>query len=59
VASWAWEEFADYMGEDMFWSHYEPDKTQSLITNAGFEIEFGRDVESGGEKHHWVLARKR
>jgi hypothetical protein len=58
VASCAWEEFADYMGVDMFWSHYDPDKTQSLITAAGFEIEFGRDVETGGEKHHWVLAYK-
>jgi len=58
VASWEWEEFADYLGVDMFWSHYSPSKTQSLITDAGFEIEFGRDVESGGEKHHWVLARK-
>lgn len=59
VASWAWEEFAEYMGVEMFWSHFGPDKTQSLITEAGFDIEFGRDVETGGEKHHWVLARKR
>jgi 2-polyprenyl-3-methyl-5-hydroxy-6-metoxy-1,4-benzoquinol methylase len=58
VASWAWEEFADYMGVDMFWSHFDPDKTRSLITETGFNIEFGRDVETGGEKHHWVLARK-
>jgi ubiquinone/menaquinone biosynthesis C-methylase UbiE len=59
VASWAWEEFADYMGVEMFWSHFDPDKTQSLIIEAGFDIEFGRDVETGGEKHHWVLAHKR
>ncbi|MCK4632298.1 MAG: hypothetical protein KAT79_03450 [candidate division Zixibacteria bacterium] len=26
VASWAWEEFADYMEVDMFWSHFGPDK---------------------------------
>jgi 2-polyprenyl-3-methyl-5-hydroxy-6-metoxy-1,4-benzoquinol methylase len=58
VASWAWEEFAEYMGVDMFWSHFGPDKTRSLITTAGFDIEFGRDVETGGEKHHWILARK-
>jgi len=58
VASWAWEEFADYMGVEMFWSHFDPDETESLITKAGFDIEFGRDVETGGEKHHWVLARK-
>ncbi len=59
VASWAWEEFAEYMGVEMFWSHFDPEKTQSLITEAGFDIEFGRDVETGGEKHHWVLAHKR
>ena len=58
VASWAWEEFAEYMSVDMFWSHFGPDKTESLITEAGFDIEFGRDVETGGEKHHWVLAHK-
>ena len=58
VASWAWEEFADYMGVDMFWSHFDPDETESLIKQAGFDIVFGRDVETGGEKHHWVLARK-
>lgn len=59
VASWAWEEFADYMGVDMFWSHHDPGKTRSFITEAGFDIEFGRDVEAGGEKHHWILAHKR
>jgi ubiquinone/menaquinone biosynthesis C-methylase UbiE len=58
VASWAWEEFADYKGVEMFWSHFDPGKTQSLITEAGFDIEFARDVETGGEKHHWVLAHK-
>lgn len=59
VASWEWEEFADYLGVEMFWSHYGPSQTESLITNAGFDIEFSRDIESGGEKHHWVLAHKR
>jgi len=59
VASWAWEEVADYLGVDMFWSHYESSKTESLIRDAGFVIEFGRTIESGGETHHWVLARKR
>ncbi|MBN1213506.1 MAG: class I SAM-dependent methyltransferase [candidate division Zixibacteria bacterium] len=59
VASWAWEEFAEYLGVEMFWSHFDPDKTESIITEVGFDIEFGRDVETGGEKHHWVLAHKR
>lgn len=58
VASSEWEEFADYLGVDIFWSHFEPSETRNLITEAGFDVEFGRDVESGGKKHHWVLARK-
>jgi cyclopropane fatty-acyl-phospholipid synthase-like methyltransferase len=58
VACKAREEIADYLGVDMFWSHYDSSKTRSLITAAGFDIEFGRDVASVGEKHHWVLARK-
>jgi len=59
AASWAWEEIANYLGVEMYWSHYDPSKTESLIIDAGFDIEFGRDVESGGETHHWVLAFKR
>jgi len=59
VACWEWEEYADYLGVDMFWSHFDPEKSKSLITNAGFEIEFGRDVRSAGEIHYWVLAHKR
>ena len=58
VACWAWEEVATYMGEKMFWSHHDPAVTESLIIEAGFVIEFGRAVESGDEKHHWILARK-
>jgi len=59
VAAWAWEEVADYLGVDMFWSHYSPGLTESLITDAGFDIEFGREVQAGGETHHWILAHKR
>ncbi|MBN2227689.1 MAG: class I SAM-dependent methyltransferase [candidate division Zixibacteria bacterium] len=58
VACWEWEETADYLGVDMFWSHYSPSKTEALIKDAGFDIEFGRRVEGGGEVHHWVLAHK-
>lgn len=40
VASWAWEEYAEYIGSEMFWSHYDPDKSQKLIAKAGFELIF-------------------
>jgi 2-polyprenyl-3-methyl-5-hydroxy-6-metoxy-1,4-benzoquinol methylase len=59
AASWEWEEFDQYLGLEMFWSHFDPVKTRALIIEAGFDIEFSRDVESGGEKHHWILGRKR
>ena len=58
VASSAWEEFDKYRGVEMFWSHFESGMSQALINEAGFDIIFNRDVETGGEKHHWVLARK-
>ncbi|MFC1475426.1 class I SAM-dependent methyltransferase [Candidatus Zixiibacteriota bacterium] len=58
VGAGDWEGVEDYHGVDMFWSHFDPLTTQSLITEAGFDIEFGRNVESGGEVHHWILTRK-
>jgi len=58
VGSTDWEGVEDYFGVDMFWSHYSPAKTEALITEAGFHMEFGRTLETGGEVHHWVLARK-
>ncbi len=59
VAAWACEEIADYLGREMFWSHFDPAQTESLIVDAGFEIEFSRNVVGGGDEHRWVLARKR
>lgn len=58
VGASEWEEVEEYYGVDMFWSHFDPTTTQSLITEAGFDIEFNRTVENGGEVHNWVLARK-
>ncbi len=58
VASWEWEEFADYLGVDMFWSHHSPSMSESIIKESGFDIKFGRDVKDGGEQHYWVLAKK-
>jgi ubiquinone/menaquinone biosynthesis C-methylase UbiE len=58
VGASEWEEVEEYYGVDMFWSHFDPTTTQSLITEAGFDVEFNRTVENGGEVHNWVLARK-
>ena len=54
-----WEKVEDFYGTAMFWSHFEPKTTQALITQAGFKIKTSRNIQSGGELHHWILAQKR
>lgn len=57
VGSDAWEGSDQYYGVEMFWSHYEPDKSLEMIRDAGFEVLWGRYVVSGGETHYWILAK--
>lgn len=54
-----WEGTDEYYGAEMFWSHYDPDKSSQVIENAGFQIVWGRYVERGGERHYWILARNK
>ena len=54
-----WEGTDDYYGAEMFWSHYNPEKSSQAIENAGFHIIWGKYVESGGERHYWILTRKK
>jgi ubiquinone/menaquinone biosynthesis C-methylase UbiE len=51
-----WEGTEKYHGEEMFWSHYGPERSQRMIKQAGFEILLDKIIESGGEKHYWILA---
>ncbi|MGY5873227.1 MAG: methyltransferase domain-containing protein [Candidatus Thorarchaeota archaeon] len=48
----------DYYGEHMVWSHPPKDESLQMISNAGFEILFERNVTTGDETHLWILARK-
>ena len=54
-----WEGTDEYYGAEMFWSHYNSDKSSQIIENAGFQIVWGRFVETGGERHYWILARNK
>ena len=58
AGSSSWEGTDKFLGADMYWSHYGPRKTKSLLTEAGFKILFGKNVSSRGERHHWILAEK-
>ncbi len=51
---WEWD---DFQSVPMFWSYYPPSKTVELLKSADFEIIFGRNVTTGEETHHWILAR--
>jgi ubiquinone/menaquinone biosynthesis C-methylase UbiE len=52
-----WEATGEYCGTKMFWSHYGPDKSLQLVTNAGFQTISDRILVRGGEKHYWITAR--
>ena len=51
---WDWEEFQSI---PMYWSYHGPKKSVELLKSAGFEIIFARNVETGEETHHWILAK--
>lgn len=50
---------AEYLGTQMFWSHYGPKKTLQIIKKSGFEILWNKLLKLGGEKQFWVLAKNR
>ena len=54
-----WEATEEYMGTKMFWSQHSPEKSLQLVKNAGFQIIWDRFLVRGGEKHYWIMARKR
>lgn len=52
-----WEAVDEYLGVQMFWSHYSPEKSVQIVKDAGFQIIFGRYIRDGGETHFWILAK--
>jgi ubiquinone/menaquinone biosynthesis C-methylase UbiE len=59
VGSDEWEATEEYYGTKMFWSHYSPKRSLQLVKGAGFQIIFDKYILCGGEKHYWILARKK
>ena len=49
---------SDFLGTKMFWSNYKPEKTLSLVKEAGFEIIFEDILDRGDELQYWVFAKK-
>ncbi|MCE7740320.1 MAG: class I SAM-dependent methyltransferase [Candidatus Heimdallarchaeota archaeon] len=49
----------EFLGEEMFWSNYPPERTLSLVKEAEFEILFDEVLDRGDELQYWVFARKK
>jgi len=54
-----WEEVGEYLGTEMFWSHYDPEKTLQLVKDAGFGIVSDKLLIRGRERHYWILAKNK
>jgi len=53
-----WEGEGELMGAPLYWSHYSPDRSTRLITDAGFNVLSARFFDHGdGEEFLWVCAR--
>ena len=53
-----WEGQDQYLGVDMFWSHFEPAVYRTVLVDIGFDIDFAKNITDGNETHHWILAHK-
>jgi len=49
----------NYLGVEMCWSYYGPQKTLEIIKKAGFYIIWSKILKLGGEKQFWVLAKNK
>lgn len=52
------EGYHQLYGEQMWSSHFGPEKNSQMVTQAGFEIITDEIDHSGREKHQFILARK-
>jgi ubiquinone/menaquinone biosynthesis C-methylase UbiE len=59
LGSKEWEGTDEFLGTNMFWSYYSPQKSLRMIRDVGFQIIFDRMIVGGGERHYWILAKKR
>lgn len=50
------EERGEFLGEPMYWSHYDAETTRGLLSHAGFNIVQAEVVADEGERPLWVIA---
>jgi SAM-dependent methyltransferase len=50
------EERGEFLGEPMYWSHFDAETTRALLVRAGFTIVHSDVVEDQGERPLWLIA---
>jgi SAM-dependent methyltransferase len=50
------DERAEFLGEPMYWSHFDAETTSQLLSGAGFSVVQAEVVEDQGERPLWVIA---
>jgi SAM-dependent methyltransferase len=50
------DERGDFLGQPMYWSHFDAETTRGLLVGAGFSIVQADVVEDQGEHPLWVVA---
>jgi hypothetical protein len=51
------EGWDDFLGSEMFWSHYQPEHNHQLAVEAGFAVLLDEIDSSENERHQILLAR--
>lgn len=47
----------DFLGTEMFWSHYGPEQNRAMLEQAGFRIELDAIDTSGRERHQMLIGQ--
>jgi ubiquinone/menaquinone biosynthesis C-methylase UbiE len=56
------EEIGEFLGERMFWSHFNPERSKGIIKDCGYSVIedwfTSHDWFSDDETHYWILGKK-
>jgi SAM-dependent methyltransferase len=50
------DERAEFLGEPMYWSHFDAETTSQRLSAAGFGLVKAEVIEDQGERPLWVIA---
>ena len=54
----AWEGVEEFLGVQMYWSHFGPEWYLARVEQLGLTVKFCEIIEHDGERHNWLMAVK-